>query len=101
MANPRARPLSSRRYDFHEREDTALRDLVARARANGGTRNDFKCRRKEEAGAEAGLDMKSSGMLNKIASATIRECLPKGQARAAPPGPACPTAAADDPSYNN
>jgi hypothetical protein len=28
---------------------------VARARADGGTLNDFKCRRKEEAGAEANL----------------------------------------------
>lgn len=27
--------------------------------------------------------MKSTGPLNKIASATIKECLPKGQARAA------------------
>jgi hypothetical protein len=43
------------RYDFHEREDTALRDYVRRARANGGTRHDFRCRREEEPGASARL----------------------------------------------
>ena len=35
------------KYDFREVEDTALRDFVARARANAGTRHDFKCRRAE------------------------------------------------------
>ena len=33
------------KYDFREVEDTALRDFVARARANAGTLHDFKCRR--------------------------------------------------------
>ena len=35
------------RYDFREVEDTALRDFVTRARANAGTRHDFRCRRAE------------------------------------------------------
>ena len=31
------------RYDFHEVEDLALEDFVARARANSGTRHDYRC----------------------------------------------------------
>lgn len=33
------------KYDFHEFKDTLLQDYVRRARANEGTRHDFKCRR--------------------------------------------------------
>ena len=40
-------------YDFHEREDAALKDYLRRARANAGTPHDFKCRRPEAAGAAA------------------------------------------------
>ena len=39
------------KYDFREVEDTALRDFVARARANAGTLHDFKCWRDNVASA--------------------------------------------------
>ena len=47
-------------------------------------REQLEGRLRERDGAEAGLDMKTTGPLSKITSAVIKECLPKGQVKPFP-----------------